>query len=92
MIIVSYDIHDDKVRTKFSKFLKQYGRMLQYSVYELKNSNRVKKIILLEIEKMFGDSFDNGDSIIIFNVCEGCNRNIIRYGYPVSEEEELVFI
>lgn len=92
MIIVSYDIHDDKIRSKFSKFLKQYGRMLQYSVYELKNSNRIKNIVLLEIEKIFWDSFDNGDSIIIFNVCEGCKKNIVRYWYPVSEEEELIFI
>lgn len=35
MIIVSYDISNDKVRSKFSKFLLEYGDRLQYSVYEI---------------------------------------------------------
>ena len=35
MIIISYDISDTKLRTKFSKFLmKSGGIRLQYSVYE----------------------------------------------------------
>ncbi len=31
MIIVSYDISDNKVRARFAKFLMQYGDRLQYS-------------------------------------------------------------
>jgi len=32
MVIVSYDISDDKLRTKFSKYLSKFGHRLQYSV------------------------------------------------------------
>ena len=38
MLIVSYDISDDKLRGKFAKFLMSYAIRLQYSVYEIKNS------------------------------------------------------
>lgn len=92
MLILSYDIANDKVRTKFSKFLKKYGRRLQYSVRELKNSDRILDIVLLEIENKFWKSFENSDSILIFRLCEWCKKKVIRYGYAVSEEEEIVFV
>ncbi len=92
MLIVSYDIHNNKVRTHFSKFLKRYGRRLQLSVFELKNSDRVMSIILTEIEKLFSKSFDNEDSILIIEICEWCKKKITRYGYAVNEEEELLFL
>ena len=35
MIIISYDIKEDKVRSKFAKMLEKNGAIrLQYSVYE----------------------------------------------------------
>ena len=92
MQIVSYDISSNKLRFRFSKFLEKYGRRLQYSVRELKNSDRILAIVLLEIEKKFAKRFENTDSILIFEVCECCKKKIHRYGYAVHEEEELVFM
>lgn len=92
MLIVSYDIHNDKLRTKFAKLLQRYGRRLQLSVWELKNSDRVMSIILSEIAQRFQDRFEKSDSILIFDVCRGCQKKIVRYGYAVHEEEEIVFI
>lgn len=40
MIIISYDIFDDRKRSKFSKYIKRFGHMLQYSVYEIDNSEK----------------------------------------------------
>jgi len=34
MVIVVYDIPDDKRRTKLAQFLEGYGRRVQYSVFE----------------------------------------------------------
>lgn len=34
LVVVIYDIFDDKRRTKFSKFLKQYGTRIQRSSFE----------------------------------------------------------
>ena len=92
MLIISYDISNNKVRTKFSNFLKKYWRRLQYSVFEIKNSERILNIILLEINKVYSKKFTVFDSILIFSLCESCKNKIIRYWYAVHEEEELVFM
>lgn len=91
MFIVSYDIESDKIRAKFAKFLKKYGRRLQYSVYEIKNSQRVLENIKSEIDHKYRKVFTNNDSVIIYGICGGCEKKIIRVGYPVQEEQELVF-
>jgi len=51
MIILTYDISDDNLRTEFSKFILSYGRRIQYSVYEINNSKRILDIVILEIKK-----------------------------------------
>ena len=50
MVIVSYDISDDKLRTKFSKYLSKFGHRLQYSVFEIDNSNRILDNIVTDIK------------------------------------------
>lgn len=91
MFIVSYDIENDRTRTKFSKFLKQYGRRLQYSVYEIKNSPRILSNIKSEVELKYKKAFTNNDSVIIYGICGGCESKILRFGHPVQEEQEVVF-
>jgi CRISPR-associated protein Cas2 len=34
LVLVVYDVPDDKRRTKLAKFLEGYGRRVQYSVFE----------------------------------------------------------
>ncbi|GHW02337.1 hypothetical protein AGMMS50249_1230 [candidate division SR1 bacterium] len=92
MLIISYDISNNKLRYAFAKFLKKYGRRLQYSVFELKNSSRILEIVKLEIEMVFKKKFKNTDSVLIFSLCEGCKKKVVRYGYAVHEEEELIFL
>ena len=42
MLVVSYDIKDDKLRTKFSKMLTKNGAVrLQYSVYEIRRIGQI---------------------------------------------------
>ncbi len=91
MIIVSYDFSNDKTRTKFSKFLKKFGRKIQYSVFEINNSDRVLKNILNEIELKYKKSFKGSDSVLIYQLCDRCKKDIIRYGYAANEEKEIVF-
>jgi CRISPR-associated protein Cas2 len=90
MLIVSYDFNDDKRRSKFSKFLKKYGRRLQYSVFELKNSNRILQNVIKEVEYKYKPYFKNSDSVLIYQICQSCEKKILRYGYAVHEEENLI--
>lgn len=90
MFIVCYDFQSNQRRSKFSKFLKKFGRKIQYSVYEIKNSRRALQNIKNEIELKYKKSFKNSDSILIFDVCEGCKKRVLRYGYAKNEEDDLV--
>lgn len=92
MIIVSYDFTKDKTRTKFAKFLTQYGERIQYSVFMIKNSQRIMKQILLEVEMKYKPLFGNTDSIMIFNICNGCVEKLIRYGSAKHAEKDVVYL
>ncbi|MFH1255474.1 MAG: CRISPR-associated endonuclease Cas2 [bacterium] len=91
MIIVCYDFSNDKIRNKFSKFLKKFGRKIQYSIFEIRNSQRILQNILDEVELKYKKYFRNSDSVLIFRICEGCKKKIVRYGYAANEEEEILF-
>ena len=68
MLIVTYDIADDKLRTKFAKFLSKFGYRLQYSVFEVRQSKRVLNNILTEVKSIFEKQFSTADSIIIIKL------------------------
>ena len=68
MLLVIYDIEDDKLRTDLAKYLKQFGRRLQYSVYEIQNSKRILTNIRLELKHNFEKKFSQSDSVIIINI------------------------
>lgn len=89
MIIVSYDIGDNKLRTKFSKFLMQYGDRLQYSVYEIHNSERVLNIVTEKIKFEFEKSFTGADSVIIFRFTE---REVLRFGHAIHRTQDLLVL
>ncbi len=91
MLYITYDFSNDKQRTRFSRLLNKYGQKKQYSVYLLKNSKRVLENILVEIEKNFSPKFENSDSIIIVPISPADQKKIIRYGYSVNDDEEVLF-
>lgn len=90
MLLVSYDISDNKVRTRFAKFLSRFGHRLQYSVFEIDNSDRFIDVISAEIENRFNKYFTEADSVIVFKMTNSCE--IIRYGYAKNDEEEMIII
>lgn len=90
MLVVSYDISDDRLRTKFSKFLEKYGYRIQYSVFQIRNSERVLRNVCIEIESRFMKRFSQTDSVYIFCLSSHCE--IKRYGYARNEEKDLIII
>ena len=79
MVIVSYDISDDKLRTKFSKYLSRFGHRIQYSVFEIDNSKRIIDNIVNDLTNNFEKKFSQEDSVIIFKLSSSCE--VLRYGY-----------
>ncbi len=90
MVLISYDISNDKLRTKFSKFLERFGHRIQYSIFEIENSKTMLNNICLEIEGNFEAKFSQSDSVMIFNLSNNCK--VTRYGYAKNEEKELFIL
>ncbi len=90
MVIISYDIANDKIRTKFSKYLSRFGHRIQYSVFEIDNSNKLLNNIICDIENQFSKLFSEADSVYIFKLSTSCQ--VIRYGYAKHEEEDVFIV
>jgi len=90
MLLVSYDISNDKLRTQFSKFLSKFGGRLQYSVFEIRNSDRVLDNIVLQINSYFAKRFTQADSVMIFEMSKQCK--ITRFGYAKNDESDLIIV
>ena len=90
MIVVSYDISDDKLGTRFSKYLSKFGHRLQYSVFEIDNSPRIIDNIITDIKNKFEKKFTQQDSVIIFKMSSSCE--IFRFGYAKNDEKDFFII
>lgn len=90
MLIISYDIEDDKLRSQFNKKLTKSGAIrLQYSVYEINNTKRVINNLKLMIEKEFAPKFGGGDSIVIFDIG---TAEVVKYGNAIHRDQAVVFL
>lgn len=88
MRIVSYDISDDKVRTRFSKMLQRHGAIrLQHSVYEVHNTNRIMENMMVKIEA-FAKNFKADDSVVVFDVEQD---NLVKYGNAIHRDVPVVY-
>ena len=90
MIIISYDISNDKLRTRFSKYLEKYGHRIQYSVFELDNSDKILNNVMADISNRFEKRFSQEDSVIIFILSKSCKT--IKYGYAKNADKDLVIV
>jgi len=85
LIIVSYDIIEDKKRTKVAKELLNFGKRVQYSVFECdlkpEKIEAMKKRVMnfVDLEK---------DSLRIYYLCQTCRQQIESYGVKQGWESE----
>ena len=88
MLVISYDISNTKLRTRFSKILTANGAIrLQYSVYEVNNTARVLDNLLLKIDD-FSKRFTGSDSVIIFDVSA---VKLKKYGNAIHRDVDIVY-
>ena len=90
MIIVSYDIKNNKVRTKFAKMLRSQGAIrLQFSVYEVNNTQRIIDNIKLNIIERFSKLFTGADSVLIF---DAPNAKVDKFGNAIHRDQDVVYL
>lgn len=87
-VVVTYDISEDKRRTKIHNILKSYGQWMQYSVFECdltptqyaKLRSRLNKIINSET-----------DSIRFYFLCGCCQGKVERIGGEAVRDATVFF-
>ena len=88
MLLIAYDIKDNKLRTRFSNFIHRFGTRIQLSVFEIQNSEHVLKRINEEIKKTFSPLFTQDDSVLIYKI--GDDDCIEKYGFPKNENGDFL--
>lgn len=90
MILISYDISNNKIRTKFNKYIRKFGHMVQYSVYEISNSEGTLEKMMWNIENHWEKVFEESDSVLIIKTSKSCS--IKRFGYARHDEDDIIII
>lgn len=84
--VVSYDISSDRLRRKVSRIMEDYGRRVQYSVFECELDNKrlkklYKKLVDITLQMQEG-------SIKFYPLCASCSEKILTIGTDDKEDEE----
>ena len=69
MIVVAYDITDDKRRGRMVKLLEQYGSRINYSVFECMITHKEKEILIESASEIINPQ---KDQVAIYHVCADC--------------------
>ena len=89
LILISYDIENDKTRTKLAKRLLDFGPRVQFSVFEAD----VKEAELSKLQHVCAATDLKGDdSIRLYRLCEGCRSRIVLYGAGKKTEDQAFYI
>ncbi len=69
--VVTYDISNDKRRTKLSDILGAYGIRVNYSVFECElNQTKLDKLLYeIELKKLINKKYD---SLRFYHLCKNC--------------------
>jgi CRISPR-associated protein Cas2 len=91
LILVSYDIPNNKRRTKIAKILLDYGERVQYSVFECNLTVRQIKKLMKELAAVVNDK---EDSVRAYRLCAACEQMVETMGQaqPPQEEPDLFIV
>lgn len=87
--LVSYDIPDDRRRTRLAKTIKDFGDRVQYSVFECNLDGNLLAAMIARIEKEIDQK---EDSVRIYALCGACERVIRIIGTGEVTKDQDVYI
>ena len=88
-VLVSYDITENKRRTKIHNILKSYGQWVQYSIFECDLTETQYAKLRHRLSKLIqGDT----DSIRFYFLCQCCQGKIERIGGEMPRDNTLFVI
>lgn len=81
-IVITYDITNDKLRTRVHRFLGNFGLNTQKSVFELIVNDIELRRIIQFLFSLLPD--EPTDSARIYELCKPCGRKIFKIGEGVD--------
>lgn len=89
LIVVSYDVTDDRRRTKLAHALKDFGARVQYSVFECLLEADQAERLHLRIERLISPE---EDSVRIYRFCADCGSRTEILGLGKLSEDPDVYV
>lgn len=86
--LISYDISDDHNRKKVYNILKDYGKRVQYSVFECHLDDRQLSVLRARLL----DEIDSADSLRWYPLCIWCCDAVFFQGLGLPPEDEDFFL
>lgn len=86
--VISYDIIDDKKRAKVADTLLDFGKRVQYSVFECELTDVYLENLVRKLKKIISPE----DSIRIYSLCSQCSKSIRILGVGNITKDEYVVI
>jgi CRISPR-associated protein Cas2 len=87
--LFSYDVVNDKRRTKLSKFLQDYGQRVQYSVFEVFEDETELKMLYGKLQEFIDPE---EDSLRMYTLCQSCRKKTMTTGKENKHNFESEYI
>jgi len=87
--VIAYDIVDDARRVKVADALKDFGRRVQYSVFEALLDADLLEQVHRRLERLIDDE---ADSVRIYQLCGACEGKLTIIGSGTRTVEEKVYV
>jgi len=87
-VVVTYDISEDKRRTKVYNALKSYGQWMQYSVFECDLTRTEYAKLRSRLAKLIKP---DEDSIRFYFLCACCQGKVERIGGEMVRDNTVFF-
>lgn len=88
-VVITYDIMDDKRRTRVAKTMEDFGTRVQYSVFECILEKDILDELINELTRHINHE---EDSIRFYILCKGCITSVKMLGKGELTEDKDVFI
>ena len=84
-ILVSYDIVENRTRTRVMKHLKNFGTRIQLSVFECDLDDKMYRQMKGGVEELIDRKQDR---VRYYKLCQGCIDRVIISGWGEIKEDE----
>lgn len=92
LIVISYDVANDRRRTRLAKELENFGRRVQYSVFECLLDARQLERLRTRLLRRIEASEDSVRIVRIYSLCQDCRAKVEVHGLGTVTEDPTVYV